>query len=777
MDKIPVEVLLVEDNPDDADLMRETLTESTPSTFQLTHVERLSEALKRLGQRHFDVALLDLSLPDSKGLETFSRLHSQIPEIPIVVLTGLDDEALASRAMQRGAQDYLIKGQADNGVLVRAIRYAIERQRLRLELVQHMNEVQFSEARLRHIIERNSDGVIIMDRNGIVRFVNPAAEALLSRSKEQLLDEVFGFPVGEATTELDVLRRDGETAVAEMRVVETEWNGEAAYLASLRDITERKRAEAVLQESEERFRKIFDHSNDAIFVIDPELDRILDANSRACDLLEYAQEDLLSIPISAIHPHEMSKFRAFAQSVFERGTGWTDECTCRTKSGRELPAEISASTMDRDGRACMIAMVRDITERRRRQAEERMLHRVREEVWKMTHAKEIVQVLMAVREGLDALPVLPQHYAINVIDESSDPPTVSSHEMTREGNWRMRDDSTARNVVVQIWRTDVPAYRRDLAKEDPYHEYGDVAEAWYPEVRSVLDVPFSHGTLSANSPEPEAFTDRDLAFMQELTDVLSVGFRRLDDLNALALKEQQLRQAQKVEMIDQLAAGIAHEINNPLTTITGLCQLLLDDSLEEGMQQDIDQIYQAGSRAAEITRRLLTFARRQKLEKQAMDLNEVVREALALMRRLLQLNHIELTESFDEDLPRLHVHAGQIQQVVLNLVQNSQDALRESVEKEKRITVRTCVCADKVVLAVEDSGPGVPEQIRERVFEPFFTTKEIGSGSGLGLSVCNGIMQDHGGHLRLESQPTGARFVIELPIEKQTAEASSNNSQ
>lgn len=142
-------------------------------------------------------------------------------------------------------------------------------------------------------------------------------------------------------------------------------------------IKERDQAEGALRRSEERFRKIFDHSNDAIFVIDPAQDKILDVNSTACDMLGYSRNELLSTPISAIHPNEMPQLLAFAESVVEKGSGWTDELTCLTKSGETLPAEISASVFDMGGTRCVLALVRNIAERKRaekalRESEERL---------------------------------------------------------------------------------------------------------------------------------------------------------------------------------------------------------------------------------------------------------------------------------------------------------------------------------------------------------------------------------------------------------------------
>lgn len=131
---------------------------------------------------------------------------------------------------------------------------------------------------------------------------------------------------------------------------------------------EHKRAEEALRKSQERFRKIFQYSNDAIFIFDPERDIIVDINPRACSKLEYSRKELLSMPITAIHPKEMPELMAFSKSVLEQGEGWTDELSCLTKSGKTLPTEISASVIEIDGRPCMIALVRDITERKQAEA-------------------------------------------------------------------------------------------------------------------------------------------------------------------------------------------------------------------------------------------------------------------------------------------------------------------------------------------------------------------------------------------------------------------------
>jgi len=245
-------VLLIEDNPGDARLIREMLADGAPGglmheTFDLECADRLSTALERLSTGGIDLALLDLSLPDSQGLDTLERVHEGSPDLSIIVLTGSEDEELAVRTLQAGAQDYLLKGQIDANSLVRSIRFARERRRRLTDVQRHTHELEAREANLHNVIAKNVDGMVVVHKNGIVDFVNPAAERLFGRKQKELLGQMLGFPaVADETTELEILRKDGTRATVEMRVADVDWEGERACLASLRDITERKRMESEL---------------------------------------------------------------------------------------------------------------------------------------------------------------------------------------------------------------------------------------------------------------------------------------------------------------------------------------------------------------------------------------------------------------------------------------------------------------------------------------------------------------------------------------------------
>lgn len=230
----PFKVLLIEDNPGDVRLIRAMLAEKG-ATVVLAHVDRLATGLARLLEDKFDAVLLDLSLPDAQGLDTFDRAASLALNVPVIVLTGFNDETLATAAIHRGAQDYLIKDNVNGDMLVRAIRHAVERHQL-------LSELQASEFRFRKIITSSADGIIVIDKRYKVRFINPAAEALFEAQPGKLLEKQFDYPLLiDSVTELNLFGSGKEARVVEMHVVETEWEGQPAYLASLRDVTAHKR--------------------------------------------------------------------------------------------------------------------------------------------------------------------------------------------------------------------------------------------------------------------------------------------------------------------------------------------------------------------------------------------------------------------------------------------------------------------------------------------------------------------------------------------------------
>jgi two-component system NtrC family sensor kinase len=225
-----------------------------------------------------------------------------------------------------------------------------------------------------------------------------------------------------------------------------------------------------------------------------------------------------------------------------------------------------------------------------------------------------------------------------------------------------------------------------------------------------------------------------------------------------------LLQTDKLAAMGQMVAGIAHELNNPLTTIMGYGHLLLERQLDAKSLAEARRICQEAERAARVVRSLLMLARESKLERTVTHLNEIVERTLRLCAYDLQRGGITAELDLDPALPPTLANPVQLQQVVLNLLVNSQQAIGAS-GRPGRVALRTRHAQGRIFLHVEDDGPGIPPDLQEKIFDPFFTTKPVGVGTGLGLSIVTGILRQHGGEIRVASMPgAGANFTVSLPL-------------
>src|SRR3954471_10419812 len=229
----------------------------------------------------------------------------------------------------------------------------------------------------------------------------------------------------------------------------------------------------------------------------------------------------------------------------------------------------------------------------------------------------------------------------------------------------------------------------------------------------------------------------------------------------------QLLQAEKMAALGQTISGVAHELNNPLATILSWAERLSQrNSLDEPVRRGLETILGESERAARIVRNLLTFARKRQTTRAMVDLNQVIRETLALRAYEQRVSNITVIDALAAGLPQVFADGYQIQQVLLNLVINAEQAML-AANGRGTLVVRTWHDAgqESVILEINDDGPGIPDDMQPKIFDPFFTTKEVGKGTGLGLTVAYAIVQEHGGRIRLESRPgVGASFYVELPV-------------
>jgi C4-dicarboxylate-specific signal transduction histidine kinase len=232
----------------------------------------------------------------------------------------------------------------------------------------------------------------------------------------------------------------------------------------------------------------------------------------------------------------------------------------------------------------------------------------------------------------------------------------------------------------------------------------------------------------------------------------------------LELTQAQLVQTEKLAAIGELAAGVAHELNNPLTGVVGFTQLLLqDETLNAQQKEDLENIHKQSQRCRQIIQHLLQFSRRKEPKKELLDLAPLVKNTLELIQYELSSSGIGVESRLDENAPQVMGDPHQLQQVILNLATNALQALEGRPDARIILTVEKK--GNKVRFTCADNGPGIRKDVLSKIFNPFFTTKPVGKGTGLGLSISYGIVKEHGGGIWAESEEgAGASFIVELPV-------------
>ena len=295
------------------------------------------------------------------------------------------------------------------------------------------------------------------------------------------------------------------------------------------------------------------------------------------------------------------------------------------------------------------------------------------------------------------------------------------------------------------------------------------------------------GIIDVESSSRNAFTHNDFIALESLAGILASVITSADQYQRLQVTISQLRstqmelrarmeaqrsaenrliQAAKLAAVGEMAAGIAHELNNPLTSVTGFAELVLED-MPEGSEsrKDLETVMREALRARDVVRRLLDFARQSESIRARASLNEVVEDVVALSRHLIHMSGIELKIDLEKDLPWVLIDSNQMKQVLINLVHNALQAMPDGGEMEIKTSNSSRSNRAWVIVSVQDTGVGIPQLEQARIFEPFYTTKGNQGGTGLGLSVTYGIITDHGGQIDVVSQPgAGAKFTVWLPL-------------
>ena len=346
-------------------------------------------------------------------------------------------------------------------------------------------------------------------------------------------------------------------------------------------------------------------------------------------------------------------------------------------------------------------------------------------------------------------------------------------ESLRQAEWRFRTlFRSAPDAVLTLLPggriQEANDYAADLFGETPAALSGRVLEEFvladdHPAFRSALASGFrgQPARVDVQVPRPDGARRVEIALRQlpetEPSTVLLIG----RDVTLEVEMQQRLVETERLAAVGELVAGVAHEVNNPLGSISAFSQLLLrENGLSDEQRESLEIIYSETLRASQVVKDLLAFARRSAPRREPVDLSQVVERALRLRGYQLASQGVQAVVDVPETLPAVTGDSRQLQQVVLNLVTNALQAMPDGGE----LRLEAIETPETVQLAVSDSGPGIPEPVRPHVFEPFVTTKEEGEGTGLGLSVSYGIVAAHGGTITLaDSSASGTRFVITLP--------------
>jgi PAS domain S-box-containing protein len=494
---------------------------------------------------------------------------------------------------------------------------------------------------------------------------------------------------------------------------------------------EHKKTEGTLRQSEERYRTIVEEMEEGYYETDLAGNYTF-FNDVMCEEIGYKREELMGMNYTVYTPAEdVKKVYEAYNEVYRTGQPrrWFPMVNIR-KDGTKIFVEdsiflLSSATGEKIG---FRGISRNVTERKRadealRQSEEKyrtMLQEMDEGYYEVDLAGNytFLNDVICLKLGYSREELIGMNYRVYTPEE---------------------DVKSVYKVYNEVYRTGKP--RR-----------------WYPMVNIVKD-----GTriFVENSILPIRNSDGQISGFRGISRDVSERKRMEEERQQL---EQKAQFASRLASVGEMASGIAHEINNPLTGVIGYAQLLLQEDLPDNVRKDLETINDGAKRVANVIQRLLAFARQSKPQRTYVNVNEVVATTLELRGYHLQTSNIEVRTELAPDLPLTITDGGQLQQVFLNLIVNAETEMNLARGSGK-LTVKTEQIDNAIRISFKDDGPGIAEENLEKIFDPFFTTRQVGQGTGLGLSVCYGIVSQHGGRIYAESKPgKGATFYVELPM-------------
>jgi PAS domain S-box-containing protein len=752
-----LKILLVEDNPGDARLIKEMLRETGIYGFEILNVLNLVQAIECLTKNKLDIILLDLNLPDSFGIPTVEKINERFPDLPIVVLTGLGDEMVGEEALQCGAQDYLNKSDIDNRILLRTIRYSIERKKI-------WKGLKESEQRFRTMIEKNSDGIIITDKQGIVLFVNPTAEILLNKSSQELLNVNYGYPiVAEESIEIRVDKNTRLISTLEMRAVETEWEGKEIYLITLRDITEQKQSQEAVSAERQRFNNVVEMLPAALVLLDSDYkvtlankyyrDRFGDIDGKKCYRYLWERDE----------PCEKCETKC----VFE--TGKQCDWEWIGPDGRDYRIHDFPFT-EVDGSPRILKMGIDITD-----------HKRAEDAVKLANAynRSIIEA------NLDPMIIINPKGIIVDVNVATELITGEKRDKLIGSDFSLyfteqeKAISGFNKVISSGWIRDYSlTMRNNLGKETEvlfnatvYNNKDGRIEGVLVAARDITELKKSESELSLYRMHLEELVKirtKELALVNKnLNDEIEK-----EKQVELLLQESLDKEKEVNELKTRFLSTTSHEFRTPLTSILSSMQLIQrfrkkwsDDTLEDHFAK----IKYSIQNMTHMLDDVLTLSRSEtgklSFEPQLLDLHKFCLDTIIEVEHFVTDKHkfifnYSLKENEFKFDPKL------ISIILLNLFSN---AFKYSPDGGK-IEFNVKLKASYILFSVKDEGIGVPAEDIEHLFEPFHRAKNTGeiSGSGLGLSIVIRAVEMHKGEIKFNSKlGKGTEFIFHIPLEKE----------
>jgi PAS domain S-box-containing protein len=543
----------------------------------------------------------------------------------------------------------------------------------------------------------------------------------------------------------------------------------------VRDVTERSLAE-------EKYKLLFEQMQEGVFATTPD-GKLLDCNDALVRMLGYnSRSELMGLNVDAEMYGSPERREAFRREVEQHNYVRNFEVTLRRKDGTFLAAlESSFATRGADGKIERYqGFLLDITEKKR--AEDEIRRRNRE-----LNALNAMAVIATQSFDLDEIMSLTLRQVLSLLGADSGSVFLSDAEsdtFRRRAGWGQRSSERTKVSEIQFHegfgdlvtrsRTEVltAEYLPHLPKTVADFIRPDGQSSWIWVLLWSKDRPV--GIMGIGSADNREYSSNDenllvavgrqLATTIEKVRLYEETCRAYEDLR---LTQEKLLQSEKMSAVGQLIAGVAHELNNPLTAILGYAQLLESEELNERQADYVSKLFKQAQRTHRVVQNLLSFARQRKPQKQDVDVRKVLEETLTLRDYDLRVNNVRIVRQMEDSIPAVTADPHQLEQVFLNIINNAVDAM---LEKGDGGTLKVRVYSDEGLVHVvfQDSGPGIKEP--GRIFDPFYTTKSVGKGTGLGLSICYGIVKEHGGEITARNRSEGGAIVeITLPSTGQSA--------